>query len=178
MAGWGFLGPFERLIAAIGVVEKYVGVFLVALIVVTISVQVVTRYAFNQPIVWVEELATYSFIWGTFIGASLGLKLHRHIRIETFVGRIDPRNAVIVRLVAHLFVALLMVVLIRNGFRVMAMEGRSYSIALPVAIPRMWFYSVPLVVGASSMLLTTVYFILREISALAGGDKAGSRVAS
>ena len=44
-----------------------------------------------------------------------------------------------------------MIELIRHGFVVMKMEGRSYSIALPVEIPRMWFYSVPLVAGIFRM---------------------------
>jgi TRAP-type C4-dicarboxylate transport system permease small subunit len=154
---------YKRLLDAVGAVELAVGVFLIAMIVVTITVQVVTRYAFNQPIAWVEELATYSFIWGTFIGASLGLKQDRHIKIETFVGRLAPERAAAVRLCIWVLVAILMVELIRHGFVVMKMEGRSYSIALPVAIPRMWFYSVPLVFGAASMLLTLGYLMLAEL---------------
>ena len=155
---------YKRLIDAIGTVELVFGVFLIGLIVVTITVQVVTRYAFNQPIAWVEELATYSFIWGTFIGASLGLKKDRHIKIETFVAKLAPQRAAAVRLVIWVLVAILMVELIRHGFVVMKMEGRSYSIALPVAIPRMWFYSVPLVFGAASMLFTLGYLILVELT--------------
>ncbi len=162
------LAGYKRLLDAIGVVERLTGITLIALIVVTIFIQVVTRYLFDRPIVWVEELATYAFIWGTFIGASLGLKRGRHIRIETFVAALRPRGAALVRLVAWLFVLTLMVFLVRHGWTVMAMEGRSYSIALPVAIPRMWFYSVPLVVASCSMGLTTLYMILEEVEILRG----------
>src|SRR5215208_3851324 len=52
-----------RALALPGEAERIAGVFLIALMVVTITIQVVTRYAFGQPLVWVEELATYSFIW-------------------------------------------------------------------------------------------------------------------
>jgi hypothetical protein len=48
------------------------------------------------------------------------------------------------------------------------MEGRSYSIALPVPIARKWFYSVPLVAGAASMLLTTVYMLFAEARVMRG----------
>ena len=83
---------YARLLEIIGAIEKSFGVFLIALIVVTITVQVFTRYVFDRPIVWVEELATYAFIWGAFIGAALGHKQQRHIRIDTFVGRLSPEK--------------------------------------------------------------------------------------
>ena len=38
----------------------------------------------SRPITWVEESATYAFIWMSFVGASLGLKYGRHILIATF----------------------------------------------------------------------------------------------
>jgi TRAP-type C4-dicarboxylate transport system permease small subunit len=155
----------------IGHVEQAFGLVLVAVIVVTITVQVFTRYLFNYPIIWVEELATYAFIWGTFVGASLGFKQGRHIKIETFVMLLSPQRAAMVRFAGLFFVAILMVVLIKYGWTVMAMEGRSYSIALPVQIPRKWFYSVPLVAGAASMLLTTVYFLLVEARTMRGAAR-------
>ena len=158
------LDAYKRLLDVIGVVERAFGVALIALIVVTITVQVITRYLFNYPIIWVEELATYAFIWGTFVGASLGLKQGRHIKIETFVMLLSPRRAAMVRFAAFFVIALLMVVLIKHGWTVMAMEGRSYSIALPIPVARKWFYSVPLVVGAASMLLTLGYLILTELA--------------
>jgi TRAP-type C4-dicarboxylate transport system permease small subunit len=158
------LNAYKRLLDAIGAVERAFGVALIALMVVTITVQVITRYLFNYPIIWVEELATYAFIWGTFVGASLGLKQGRHIKIETFVLLLVPQRAAMMRFAGFFFIALLMVLLIRHGWTVMAMEGRSYSIALPVPVARKWFYSVPLVVGAASMLFTTIYFMLVEAS--------------
>lgn len=168
------LDTYRRLLDAIGHVERAFGLALIALIVVTITVQVITRYLFNYPIIWVEELATYAFIWGTFVGASLGLKQGRHIKIETFVLFLPPQRAALVRFVGFFFIALLMVVLIKHGWTVMAMEGRSYSIALPVPIARKWFYSVPLVVGAASMLLTTVYLMLIEARIMRGGAEPRS----
>jgi TRAP-type transport system small permease protein len=164
------LDAYRRLLDVIGHVERAFGLALIAVIVVTISVQVFTRYAFNYPIIWVEELATYAFIWGTFVGASLGLKHGRHIKIETFVALLSPQRAAMVRFAGLFLIAVLMVMLIKHGWTVMAMEGRSYSIALPVPIARKWFYSVPLVAGAASMLLTTVYLLLVEARRMRGAE--------
>jgi len=57
----------------------------------------------------------------------------------------------------------LMLVLMVQAYKVMGVEGRSRSISLPVAVPRSWFYSVPLFVGCASMALTCGYLILAEL---------------
>ena len=64
------LAHYKRLIDRIGSVEQWLGVALIAVIVVAITLQVFTRYALGRPIAWVEESATYAFIWMTFVGAS------------------------------------------------------------------------------------------------------------
>ncbi|MBM3627082.1 MAG: TRAP transporter small permease [Alphaproteobacteria bacterium] len=172
------LDAYERLLRAIAALEKAVGVFLIAVIVVTITIQVFTRYVFDRPIVWVEEVATYAFIWGAFIGAALGHKTRRHIRIETFVSRLGPRGTAAMRIAAEALILLLCWLLATTAWTVMGVEARSRSIALPVDIPRMWFYSVPLFFGTVSIAIASVYFLLREAQALAkggGGPDAGGR---
>lgn len=163
---------YKRLLDGIGAVEQVAGVFLIALVVVTIFSQVVTRYVFNHPIVWVEETATYAFIWGAFVGAALGLKRGRHIKIDTFVAFMPPRAAATARLAIYVAIAALMIVLVRYGFQVMGTEKRSAAVSLPWAIPRMWFYSVPLTYGAASMLLTSLYVVFAEARVALALDRA------
>lgn len=162
---------WRRLLAAIAVVEQVVGVLLVANIVLQIAVQVFSRYVLNRPLVWVEELATYSFIWATFIGASLGLKRLRHVRIETFVGRLSPQGQAAFRALIYALMLALLLVLLPQAWTVMGVEGRSLSISLPVLVPRSWFYSIPLFVGAASMALTLAYLLAAELWTLAGGAR-------
>lgn len=162
------LDAYRRLLDRIGAVERALGIALIQLIVAAIALQVFTRYALGLPIAWVEESATYAFIWATFVGASLGLKQSRHILIATFGARLPPRAAAALRAVVWLLVIAMLVVLIVQGFRVMGVEGRSRTISLPVELPRSLFYSLPLTVSAVSMALTALYLVLRELPLLAG----------
>jgi TRAP-type C4-dicarboxylate transport system permease small subunit len=157
-----FLRGFGRLLDLIGRVEQTFGVMLIATIVLTITIQVVTRYVFNWPLVWVEELATYCFIWGAFIGAALGHKHQRHIRIDTFVPRLSARGQTLFRIFGNTLTIGLCATLAVTAVTVMGVEGRSRSIALPIDIPRKWFYSVPLFVCACSIALTSFWFVLRD----------------
>ena len=160
---FAFMAQYCRLLRAIAVLEKILGVLLIFNIVINIGVQVFSRYVLDYPLIWVEELATYSFIWATFIGASLGLKQARHVKIETFVGRLPPRYQAWVRAFGLLAIMVLLLILLPQAWKVMGVEGRSLSISLPVAIPRSWFYSIPLMIFAASMTLSVLYLLLAEL---------------
>ena len=58
-----------------------------AMVIMTFLVfaQVVSRYVFNSPIPWTEEMSRIFFIWISLIGTYLGIKTKGHVSIETFV---------------------------------------------------------------------------------------------
>ena len=158
------LAHYKRLLDRIGAAEQAFGIALILLIVTAITVQVFTRYALGRPIAWVEESATYAFIWMVFVGASLGLKRGQHIVIATFGSRLPPRAAAGMRTLVWLLVLVTLVVLVVQGVKVMGVEGRSKTISLPIELPRSWFYSLPLTLSAASMALTTIYLIARDLT--------------
>lgn len=173
MAHW--LRLFQRALRCIGYAERRLGVGLMAIMVSAITTQVFTRYVFNRPIIWVEELATYSFIWGAFVGASLGLKYGRHIKIETFVDHLPTRAKAASRILVNLIVIAVLWLLVREVGKVIDIESRSTSVSLPWPVPRAWFYSIPLAASCVSMLVTCAYFLLAEMATLAGAKDVDTK---
>ena len=55
-------------------VASVVTVVALAVLVGAVMLQVVARYAFQQPPSWTEELARYAMIWAGLIGATLSFK--------------------------------------------------------------------------------------------------------
>lgn len=43
---------------------------------------VVSRYAFDSPIIWGDEIVRYSLIWMTFVGAAVATKEKKHIAVD------------------------------------------------------------------------------------------------
>ncbi|MEP7300475.1 MAG: TRAP transporter small permease [Caldimonas sp.] len=166
------LALYKRTLDRIGAAEQVFGLALIALIVGAISVQVFTRYALGRPIAWVEESATYAFIWMVFVGASIGLKQGRHILIATFASHLPKRLGAALRLLVWVLVLVTLAVLVTKGLTVMEVEGRSRTISLPVELPRSWFYSLPLTLSSASMALTAFYLLLCELRVLRGGKPA------
>ncbi len=84
----------RRAAVTVGLVEIGGSVALLAAMVGLICYQVTARYLFRAPLAWVEELATYCFIWMTLLGAGLATKLGRQIRIQTLDHVMSPRAQV------------------------------------------------------------------------------------
>lgn len=172
------LAAYKTLLDRIGVIERGIGIALILYIVAAITVQVFTRYALNRPLAWVEESATYAFIWMAFVGASVGLKHGRHIVIAAGGSRLPPRFAAGLRALVWLLVLATLVVLVVQGWKVIGVESRSSTISLPIELPRSWFYSVPLTLSSASMTLTAIYLLLRELPVVTGRARAGATAAS
>jgi TRAP-type C4-dicarboxylate transport system permease small subunit len=168
-----FLAGYRRVLDGIGRVEWAVAVVAMAVIVTAIFAQVVSRYLFGQPLVWVEELSTYAFIWGSFVGASAGLKRGMHLKIESFVGRLTDSARRGLRVVLDALMIVFCVILTVNGFNAMVVfEWHQRTIALPVELPRYLFYSTPLILASASMVLTLLHDLL---DAVAGRDRTPPR---
>ena len=160
----------RHLLRLVGHIERLMGVGLLLGIVIAITTQVFTRYVLNRPIIWVEEFSVYAFIWGTFLGASLGLKYGRHVKIETYVSHLSLRGQAASRLLVNLIVFLVLWLLVQEVGKVISIESRSTSVSLPWPIPRAWFYSIPIMVSCLSMMATCAYLMLAELGALIGRD--------
>jgi TRAP-type transport system small permease protein len=165
-----FLEGYGALLSGLGRGERWVALVMLAVIVGCIFAQVVSRYLFGRPLVWVEELSTYAFIWGAFIGAAAGLKQGRHIKIQSFVGLLPAVLRDTIRVGLDLMIGAFCALLVANGIQAMLIfEWSQRTIALPVELPRYLFYSTPLILGAASMTMTVLYDLLLV---LAGGHRA------
>lgn len=62
---------------------------LAGVILLTIA-NVISRYAFNSPLPWTEELSISLFIWFIFIGVSSTMKRNGHVGVDYFLNKL-PR---------------------------------------------------------------------------------------
>lgn len=52
------------------------------------ALQIVARFILHAPIPWSEELLTYSFVWTSFLGASLAVNSLAHFNVDCLVVRL------------------------------------------------------------------------------------------
>jgi len=70
--------------------ELTLGTIILLVFLVLCSLQVITRYVFNEPLVWTEELASNLLIWLTFLGAAAVQRQDGHVRVEIIEEILSP----------------------------------------------------------------------------------------
>ena len=59
--------------------------------IVTCTLQVLSRYVLDHPFSWTEEVARFSFIWWSFLGAAYVVRLNGHLGMDILV-KVLPRK--------------------------------------------------------------------------------------
>ena len=83
--------------------ESYICRTLLAVFVVLLFAQILSRELFNYSFSWSEELATYMFVWFVYFGASYAAKLYAHNRVTFQFNKLPKRVADYIEGLADLF---------------------------------------------------------------------------
>ena len=75
---------------------------LVAAEIVILFAGVVSRYVFDHPLIWSDELASILFLWLAMLGAVIALRRGEHMRMTAVVGLLAAAGARRVRAVRRL----------------------------------------------------------------------------
>ncbi len=77
----------ERCNYALGMVSG-LGVLVMGVI---LTYEVVVRYVFNAPTIWVQETSTYLYMWTMLAAASYTLQTRKHVHVDLLVDRLPVR---------------------------------------------------------------------------------------
>jgi len=86
--------PWKRVTA---VFDRILNVFailagvLIIFMMLSVAAEVVMRYFFNRPIIWMLEINEYGLLWATFLSAAWVLKNDQHIKVDVVIERLSPR---------------------------------------------------------------------------------------
>ena len=136
-------------------------VFLMAVMVGTIILQVFFRFVLNDPLSWSEELARYTFVWITFLGAAVAYRHGANIAVETVVVMLPERLQLILAWVVDVLLVAALIILLIYGLGIVEVTSGVESTMLE--IPMSWVYGA-LPASAAIMLLYQVELTLRRVT--------------
>lgn len=139
------------------VVEGFSALFVVAEIILLL-IGVVSRYAFNAPIIWVNELAAMLFLWLVSLGAVIALYKSEHMRMTLLLNRMGPRTRRFAERGAGLIVAIVGGVLLVPGISYMATQAA-------ITTPMLHISGAVEVAGQLVALALLFYVALRQFFA-------------
>src|ERR1700693_89214 len=90
-ATWQPSKAFGRLDGWLARVTEIPAAILVAVEILVLLAGVISRYVFNRPLTWSDELASILFLWLAMLGAVIALRRAEHMRLNFLVTHAPPR---------------------------------------------------------------------------------------
>ncbi len=71
-------------------IEETIACVLIVIMSLCVLLQVISRYLLDLGVHWTEEIAAYCMVWAVYLGASIGVRHHFHIRMILLIEKL-PR---------------------------------------------------------------------------------------
>jgi C4-dicarboxylate transporter DctQ subunit len=166
----GILNGLRALNRALEHAEKTVAVVTMAATTCITFLQVVSRYGFNRPLTWPEELSTLLLVWMTFSGAGILLRQHKHLEIDLFFKYFPKKLQMITESIIYFLLLAFSVAMIFGGYKLQALQSQHVTVAL--SIPKNCF-SLPVLIWGGIMGLYLVPAFLKSICDLTNVSQPG-----
>jgi len=121
------LPPFE---AAIAWITEIPAAALVVAEVLVLLAGVTSRYVFNRPLVWSDELAETLFIWLAMLGSVIALRRGEHMHLTTLVKRASPAVRAFLENLAAIVVAIFLLEIVTPAQQYVAEQDAILTPAL------------------------------------------------
>ncbi|MBN9452374.1 MAG: TRAP transporter large permease subunit [Bosea sp.] len=137
---------------------EFVAAALVAFIVCVLLLGVTSRYVFSLPFVWVDEVASISFIWLAMLGSAIAIDRNEHLRLTLFVNMMPERLRGFVETFALLAAAAFLAAMVYPAIDYAIEE--SYVTSAALNIPNSWRVSA-IATGVILMLLLALRYAVK-----------------
>ena len=93
-------------------IEIHLATWVFILLLVSISIEVFSRYVLNMPTPRFFEISIYSFIWTIYLGAALAKRYNQHIRFDIIYSKLPHRGRLIVDIVFDSLVTIVFLIML------------------------------------------------------------------
>jgi TRAP-type C4-dicarboxylate transport system permease small subunit len=146
------------------------GVVLLALLVATTLLQVLSRYVLSKPLDWTEEAARYIFIWVAMLGAGIAAKDRAHFFVDLILERMPSTLRKYVTVLIGTISSIFLLVISWAALELALSNGVQDSpvLTIPMSIP---YFAIP--VGLGLMTLFSVSDTVLTIRGSRRRDRLG-----
>lgn len=141
-------------------VERFLVIILGTVLLGSLSAGVISRYVFNSPIFWSDELALFCLAWITFVGASMSLKAKASPSITMLTDSVNPKIRKVIQVIANVILLIFVVYIFYLSIVWITGPTISHQISTSLKWPKIYFYlSVP--VSFFLMIVHTLELVLK-----------------
>lgn len=155
----GFTAGYEALKKLNAVCASLAGLILL-FVTFSIASDVILRYFFNHPSIWITEISSYLFLYIIFLGTGYALQMDLHIKVSFLLALLPKGYVRWFDILTSLFCIVFCAVLLwQTAVMTWSSFSGGWTTPTMLGIPCVWIYVV-MVFGSLFLLLT---FILRTV---------------
>lgn len=147
----------RKAVDATSKVLRWLMIFLMALMVVSMFTQVVTRWI-GVSVAWTEEMTRFACIWLIFLGSAILADRSEHIAVTILDSLLKGKALAVLNVLRKLCFLVFSVVIVKVGFDAAAMVARQTSPNMGIAMNIMYI-SIPI-----GSILTALYIVASVIA--------------
>lgn len=133
-------------------IQLVIGALCLAMIIITITAGIISRYVFDSPFSWTEELAIFLFVWISFLGANVTAANNKHVVVDLVSEKLNHKARLVMQAINSILILAFLVVLMLGAIKLQPQTAKHFSVTL--GIPKNLYYLAPLVSG---IYMTLVY---------------------
>ena len=126
------------------------------MMIITVMIQVVARYALPWSPHWTEEMARFCFIYMVSLGAGLAVKDRSYINVSIFLDWLDSRTRTLMDTMILLAIILLMIFMFVYSFPLMEIVSLQNSASMKINMAVIYF-------SMSAMSFLVLFYSILEI---------------
>ena len=135
---------------------------------ILVNANIFSRYLFNTPIYWAEEVATSLFIWTVFVGSAYAYRNHSHLGVDILV-KMLPGKA---KKVTQFIVSIIEIAVLAMLTYVSAQYVKnSWNRVTDVLMMPRWYFSIAVPIGFGWALLYAIIFFIQRLMGKSTGKE-------
>lgn len=153
-------GPFDWISYYVNILGCYASGIIIVITGLIVTYEVVMRYIFNSPTVWVMEWSIYGCIACVFFAGGYALREGMHIQVDAVLQNLSPPNQKAFQLINGVLGLLYSVVLTWKGILICATSIIQHEVSPTVLNTPMWIPQSFIPIGGSLLILEFIRQIL------------------
>ena len=127
--------------------------FLFVLLLVLAVTQVLFRYLLMIPLPWTEELARFTLVWVTFLGAASVTRRKLHIAVDYFIAKLPEKTGWVFSLCSYSLILVFLATVLWGALIMMEEAAPIFAGSIP------WLSQMYLYLGAVIGVLFMILFV-------------------
>ena len=145
--------------------------FMIPIVIGITVYEVVMRYVFNSPTMWVHETSDHLFAFSFLLGGAYTFSQGGHVKVDVLYNHFSERNKVILDICTSFFFFLFIGLLLWKGGEMAWESVRLLERSQTPWGPYVFHVYLAVPIAAFLMLLQGLAFLMRDVRKLKGGGK-------